>query len=200
MTTRFEEFLGTPWSRMRGFNGMTSAEVESITNGISSIVEQENIRTVNPIRLYEHGLVSQDPYIRILLWVTALDSVLMAVTKEKFENRLCAFLGANSQVFPLEDGVFIKRSTVVGDVAGDLFELRSELAHGRAIGKKFWEVREDLRDLLNPSVYGSVPRYRMLLEEAALSLLSRVLRKIILENMLSDFSSTKIWKARLASS
>jgi hypothetical protein len=182
---------------MRGFNGMTSAEVESIVDGISSIVEQGNIRTVNPIRLFEHGLVSQEPYIRILLWTTAIDGILMAVTKDRFENRLCAFLGTDSHVFPTEDGVFIKRSTVVGDVASDLFELRSELAHGRPIGKRFWELREDLRDPLNASVYGGMPRYRMLLEEAALSLLSRVLRKIILENLVSDFSSTKKWKARL---
>jgi len=185
---------------MRGFNGMTVAEVESIANGVGQILEGGDLRTINVVRLFGHGLVSGDPYIRILLWVTAIDGILMAVKEELFEHRLYALLGADSKVFPPEDGVYIQRPTVVMDVAKDLFELRSQLAHGRAIGERFWEAREDLKDLFDPSAYSGVPRYRMLLEEAALSLLSRILRRIILDDLVGDFSNVKKWKARLNNS
>jgi hypothetical protein len=197
ITTRFEEFHGTPWSRMKGFTGMTAGQVQSIVNGLAHILEQGNPRTATPIRLFEHGLVSRDPYIRILLWVTAIDSVLMAVKADVFETRLCVFLGADTKVFPPEDGVYIQRPTVVKDVARDLFTLRSLLAHGRPIEQRFWEFREDLRELLGTQAYGSTPRYRVLLEEAALSVLTRVLHTIILDDLVNDFVSAKKWKKRL---
>jgi hypothetical protein len=145
ITTRFEEFHGTPWSRMKGFSGVTTAQVQSSVNGLVHILEQENPRTATPIRLFEHGLVSRDPYIRILLWVTAIDSVLMAVKADVFETRLCAFLGAEAKVFPPEDGVYIQRPTVVSDVARDLFTLRSLLAHGRPIGQRFGNSEKTLK-------------------------------------------------------
>jgi len=200
MMTRFERFHGTVWSRMRSFNGMTSREVESIVNGVIDILEKGDARAVNPIRLFEHGLISTDRYIRILLWVTAMDGILMAVKEETFVSRLCFLLGADSQVFPKEDDVYIRRPTVVRDVAKDLFKLRSELAHGAKIGRRFWEAREDLRTLFDLQAYGAVPpRYCNLLEESALSLLTRILRKIILDNLVDEFSSVKQWKARLNS-
>jgi hypothetical protein len=195
--TRFPEFRGTPWSRMRGFNGMSHEDIQSISNGVIRILEKNDARTTTPLRLLEQGLVSSDPYIRIFLWVTAIDSILMAVTEEKFVRRLYALLGDNSKVFPPEDGVYIQRATVVGDVARDLFELRSQVAHGRPIGQRFWESRQDLESLFDPSVYVGPFRYRVLLEEASLSLLCRILRKMALEGLVSDFMVARNWKTRL---
>lgn len=197
MTTRLEQFHGTAWSRMRGFNGMTPEEVQFVVNGVISILQKKDARTANPIRLFEQGLISGNPYIRILLWVTAIDGILMAVKEGIFVNRLCALLGAASQVFPPEDGVHITRLITVSEVAGDLFKLRSELAHGSAIQKKYWEARDDLRPLLPLQTYSGPARYWTLLEEAALSLLTRILRKIILDNLVEDFFNVKQWRERL---
>jgi hypothetical protein len=195
--TRFPEFRGTAWSRMRGFNGMSDEDIQSISNGVIRILEKNDARTTTPVRLLEQGLISSDPYIRIFLWVTAIDSVLMAVTEEKFVRRLYALLGENSKVFPPEDGVYIQRATVAVDVARDLFELRSEVAHGRAIGQRFWEPRQDLESLFDRSAYMGPLRYRVLLEEAALSLLCQIFRKMILEGLVSDFLVPRNWKMRL---
>jgi hypothetical protein len=182
---------------MRNYNGMTTAAIQSVVNGVIAILETGNPRVANPIRLFEQGLISTNSYIRILLWVTAMDGILMAVKESVFVARLCSFLGAASQVFPPEDGVYIMRATTVGDVAEDLFSLRSSLAHGTAIRRRFWEPREDLRHLFSPAAYVGFPTYATLLEEAALSLLSRMLRKIIVEALVDDFSNVKKWRARL---
>ncbi len=152
MTTRFEQFHGTAWSRMRGFNGMTEGEVRSVVNGVISILKKGDARTANPIRLFEQGLVSQNIYVRIFLWVTAIDGILMAVKEGLFVSRLSALLGAGSRVFPPEDGVYITRPTVVGDVAADLFVLRSEIAWSSHTEKVLGSQGEPEGPLASPSL------------------------------------------------
>jgi hypothetical protein len=198
-TTRLERFHGTAWSRMRGFSGMTTPVVRSVVDGVIDILQKGNPRAANPLRLFQNGLASTNPYIRILLWVTAIDGILMAVKQNLFVERICALLGADSLVFPIQDDVFIQRSTTVRKVAGDLFQLRSELAHGQAISRQFWEARDDLADFLPSSVYQQPPRYHHLLEEVALSLLTRIVRLVILDGLVEDFSDPKKWKAKLRS-
>jgi hypothetical protein len=200
MTTQLEQFYGTVWSRMRGFNGMTPQQIESIVNGVIFFLQSGDPRLANPIRLLEQGLVSRNNYLRVLLWVTAIDGILMAIKEQLFVQRLSAFLGAASRVFPKDDGVYIERPLSIKEVARDLFILRSEIAHGKAIGKRFWEARGDLKVLCPINAYGDSPRYVTVLEEAALSLLSQILRKIILDNLSADFANVKTWKAKLSTS
>jgi hypothetical protein len=197
VATRWDKFRGTAWSRMRGFGGLTKEEILAVVDGTLNVIKGQNPRTVTPFRLLEQGLISSDPYIRIFMWTTALDSILMAVKEQIFVDRLCALLGPDRLVFPPQDGVYIPRGTKVSDVAGDLFTLRSLLAHGRVIDKRFWEERPDLKDILHPSVYNPPLRYRVLLEEAALSLLTFMLQRVILHNALGEFSVAKKWAARV---
>jgi hypothetical protein len=197
MTTRLEQFTGTTWSRRWGFDDMPATEIEKVVNGVIQILNANDARTANPIRLFEQGLISHHPYIRIFLWVTAIDSILMAVKKDKFVQRLSAFFGSASPVFvprndPLDWGKFL-----IEDVAEDLFVLRSEVAHGRAIGETFWRGRDDLKPLWPWFPPNDPPRYLHLLEEAALSLVSRIFRKIIADNLIADFANAKAWKAHL---
>jgi hypothetical protein len=196
MITRLEQFTGTTWSRRWGYNGMPAHEVQRIANGVIQILDAKDPRTTNPIRLFEQGLISHHPYIRIFLWVTAIDSILMAVNKDKFIQRLAAFFGPGSPVFapnndPLDWGKFL-----IEDLAEDLFVLRSEVAHGRAIGETFWKERADLKPLWPWFPQNGSPRYLHLLEEAALSLASRLLRKIIVD-FITAFANKKAWKAHL---
>lgn len=162
LMTEFEQFNGTIWSRMKGFNNIPPQTVESIANGVIGLLESTDPRLINPIRLFEHGLVSRNPYIRILLWVTAMDGIMMAEKESVFVDRLCALLGRESLVFPPTDGVYITRPLTVENAARDLFALRSEIAHGKQISKPFWEVREDLGEFLPTSAYSQPPRYNAL--------------------------------------
>ena len=178
---------------------MKRQEVQSVVDGVTHILQKGDPRAANPLRLFQNGLANRNPYIRILLWVTAIDGILMAVKKDLFVSRINALLGASSLVFPVEDGVFIERSITVQEIANDLFKLRSELAHGQVISRRFWEVRDDLRSLLPQTVYPGPPRYDLLLEEAALSLLTRIFRLIIFEELAEDFLDVKKWRAKLRS-
>lgn len=194
MTTRLEQFTGTTWSRRWGFNDLPALAVENIVNGVIQLLSSKNPRTSNPIRLFEQGLISHNPYIRIFLWVTAIDSILMAVKKEKFVQRLCSFFGPAASVFtPSNDSLNWSRF-LIEDLAEDLFVLRSEVAHGRVIGQVFWKERADLRPFWPwlPQLDG--PRYLHLLEEAALSLVSRIFQRIILEKLAVDFADARAWR------
>ena len=144
--------------------------------------------------MFEQGLIATNPYIRIFLWATALDGILMAVTAEILRRIYC-ILGRESLVFPEADGVFIFRPIKVQDIASDLFKLRSEIAHGQKISEKFWERRDDLLPFFPLLAYGEeAPRYLELLEEAALSLLGQVLHKICLKYGLSSYLEPKRWR------
>jgi hypothetical protein len=197
MTTRLEEFSGTTWSRRWGFNNLPAIQVEAIVNGVIRILNTNDARTINPIRLFEQGLISHHPYIRIFLWVTAIDSILMAVNKARFIQRLSSFFGPASPVFAPSNDSLDWGKFLIEDLAEDLYVLRSEVAHGRAIGETFWKERADLNTFWPWLPQNDPPRYLHLLEEAALSLISRILRKIIVEDLVLEFTNAKAWRAHL---
>jgi hypothetical protein len=182
---------------MKGFHGTADSFLESVMLEVIGILQSNNARIANPVRLLEHGLAILNPLIRILFWVTAIDGILMAVKEKVFVDRLCGFLGSNTAIFPPDDGVSIVRSLRVVDVAKDLFTLRSEIAQGREIGQKFWKDRPDLRNILPESFYPGPPRYSMLLEEAALALLTSLINKICVGGLLSEFADPKLWARKM---
>ena len=198
ITTHHERYYGTTWSRMSGYAGMTSERITKIADGVLQILRTNNPRVVNPIRMYEQGLISTSPYIRVFLWTSALDGLLMSANPIEFESRLFRLLGKNSLVFPPEDGVFFERPTTVAEVAKDIYKLRSQVAHGSAINDKFRLQPEDMRPLLPVVAYGSqTPRYSQLLEESTLSILKQVLHKIIEQDLLKTFGDTTDWRKHL---
>jgi hypothetical protein len=195
--SEFRKFRGTSWSRMEGFGNIDAAQVRAIVDGILHLLTSNDPRMINPIRFFEHGLSSDDPYIRILLWVTAIDAITMSIKQDVFVRRLSRLLDGDSLVFPQTDDVYVSRATLVRDVAKDLFQLRSEIAHGKAISKKFWEVRYELRDSFPVGAYGNAPpRRTILLEESALALLTRLLQKTATE-LSGLYQDAKKWKAYL---
>ena len=197
LITRFERFQGTAWSRMSSIGTTPPPHTQLIVDGVIEILASGNARIVNPFRLFEHAMTSTNAYIRILLWVTALDGVLMAIKTENFVERLCALLGSEHLVFPEVSS--IKRDLRVRDLAEDLFLLRSQIAHGSTIGRKFWEVRSDLSDVLPADIYGDRQRYIQLLEEAALSIFCATVQKILINDLLDKYRHASTWKLYLKS-
>ena len=197
-TTHHLRFYGTTWARMNGYAGMSVERITMIMNGVLHILGGDSARFINPLRMYEHGLNSTNPYLRVFLWTSALDGILMASNPKTFCKRLCSFLGPSSLVFPELGGVDFKRPTTVSEIALDIYDLRSEVAHGKPINKRFGMQRDDMRTLLPPMAYGSeTPRYFQLLEEAALSLLRQVLHKLIEDGLLETFADQTSWRALL---
>ncbi len=188
------------WARHLGWDGITPDQLLKTVNGVLQFIQDKQIRFVNPIRLLENGLYSSEPYIQTLIWVMGLDGLLMAGNRTTFIHRLCRLLGAETQVFPaLPDGGLICRTYTVEEVAGEMFDLRSEIAHGRPIREKFWQPLPDIPTGIYEVAYLGMPALRNVLAEGALFLLCRALRTIILDGLASTFSSTRTWRDYLDS-
>jgi hypothetical protein len=186
----------TPWGRMGGYENASLDEIRKVVRGVSSIFRFRVPRLINPLQFLELGLGQVNPYIGMFLWVSGLDALLMAGTSKNFKDRLVNVFGDTTFVLPRVDYMDQPRYRV-GEVAGDIYELRSAIAHGSLIPPKFLEMvgLEDVNGKAN-SAYGSV-QYFQVMRECALYLLIRLLRKIFLENRVGMVKNTALWRARL---
>jgi hypothetical protein len=188
------------WARLLGCGGITPDQLLNIVNGVLQSIQDKQTRFVNPVRLLEHGLYSSEPYMQTLMWVMGLDGLLMAVGRKTFIRRLCRLLGPTTQVFPaLPDCGLICRTYTVEQLAGKMFDLRSEIAHGRPIPEKFWQPLPDIAIGPYEAAYRGMPTLRNVLAEGALLLLCQALRTIILNGLTPTFSSAKTWRDYLSS-
>ena len=155
------------------------------------------MRLTNPLYLFELGLESTNGYVRTLLWVSALDALLMAGTRGLFVERLSNALGSTTLVLPKVDPGG-QPSYRVREFASDLYDLRSDIAHGRTISNKFL-VPRPFTNVAGGRIdsYPPNPRYSQILEECALFSLTGVLRRIFLDALVQTFSDTRAWRARL---
>jgi hypothetical protein len=188
----------TVWGRLVSIPRSVPKEVPVIMERIEEAFRRPIIRVKNPVYLLEHGFQATNPHIRVLLWTTGLDGLLMANTRNEFIDRLHNLLGADTLIFPPDRTMCRQPKYRVGDVSGDLYELRSEIAHGREISKKFREKTGfkaiDGRDI--PGVLSDY-QYRHVLGECAVFLLASALRKILTMNLLDEIASGKKWRRRL---
>jgi len=86
----------------------------------------------------------------------------------------------------------------VGDMAEDVYELRSNVAHGSLINKKFLSPTT-LKNIQDRDIvaYSPPTQYLHIVRECALFLLARVLHKIFLDDCAKVANDTKAWKAKL---
>lgn len=188
------------WARLLGQSGITSSQLLNVVNAILRCIQEKQTRFVNPLRLLENGLYSSEPYMQTLIWVMGLDGLLMAGNSKEFVRRLCRLLGSSTPVFPaLPNGGIVCRSYTVERLAGEMFDLRSEIAHGRPISEKFWRPLPDIETGFYEIAYQGMPTLRNVLAEGALLLLCRALRTIILDNLSPTFSCIKTWREYLTS-
>jgi hypothetical protein len=68
------------------------------------------------------------------------------------------------------------RDYTVEQIAEDLYELRSVIAHGQKIPEKFWKPLPEIETSAYDLPYGGMPLFRDVLAEAALLLLCKALR------------------------
>jgi hypothetical protein len=132
--------------------------------------------------------------IRALMFTVGLDWLLRAEQRKVFEARLCNLFGGDSLVFPRLGYLELQPRFLVSEIAGDLYLLRNELAHGKILQKRFLADTpfEDANgnDCLADQQYP----YHQVLSEAAAALLCRGLRMIFLSKEMADrFESKKEW-------
>jgi hypothetical protein len=188
----------TVWGRLATVPGNVLAELPIVIDRIEEAFRRRIIRLQNPVYLLEHGFQATNLHVRVLLWTTGLDSLLMANTRNEFVERLHNLLGAGASIFPPDKIMGRQPKYTVGDVSGDLYELRSEIAHGREIGKKFREKTGfKMVDGLEMSGVFTNYQYRQVLGEAAVFLLASALRKVLSSNLLDEIASERKWRQRL---
>jgi hypothetical protein len=188
----------TVWGRLSGLPVSFTSDLPIVLERIQDVFRRQIVRLQNPVLLLEHGLQATNLHIRILLWTTGLDALIMANKRSEFCERIFNLLGENTRIFPQDDILNRQPKYTVGDVADDLYELRSEIAHGREISRRFREKTGFLTEN-GHSVEGIFQdyQYRQVLHECAVFLLCQALRKIFLLNLADVVASERKWRERL---
>jgi len=188
----------TPWGRIAGYEDVSLDEIRRVIRGVHGIVRFRVPRIINALNFLELGFGAQNQYISTFLWVSGLESILMAGTVQNFTDRLKNVLGESSFVLPnVEPGGQPKYR--VGEMAEDVYELRSNIAHGNLISKKFLENTR-LKNVQGKVIesYSPPTQYLHIVRECSLFLLIKVLKKIFLEDRAKVANSTKAWKTQLS--
>jgi hypothetical protein len=187
----------TPWGRISMFENASLADIRRVVRGVNSILRFRVPRLINSLNFLELGFGAENPYISTFLWVSGLDAILMAGTPQNFRQRLVNVLGERSFVLPKVDPGGQPKYRV-GEIAEEVYELRSKIAHGSLIPKKFLEqVRLKNTSDRNIESYAPPTQYLHIVRECALFLLIGVLKKIFLEDCAKVANSTGLWRSKL---
>ena len=121
----------------------------------------------------------------------------MAANPKKFKERLINILGEQTFVLPKTDPGGQPKYRV-GEIAEEVYELRSKIAHGSLMPKKFLEqvMLKNVNDKIIES-YAPPTQYLHIVRECALFLLIGVLKKIFLEGCAKVANSTGLWRSKL---
>jgi hypothetical protein len=185
-TERRQPFLPTAWGTRSVIPATFAADCRVLVERVLEAFYKPDIRLQIPIWLLEQGMAAPDPHIRILLCATGLDSLTKSSGQAVFKERLSALLGAGTLIFsPDEAGR--QPGYRVSDVAGHLYQLRNEMAHGLPFSATFHKKLGFL-DVDGQPVLPEFARYRYdrVLEECAVFLLCRTLREVLLSRLIFD--------------
>jgi hypothetical protein len=180
-------------ARMSGAGTLSLEEIEKVVDGVLALIETEQPRLNTPLGLLLNGMSGGDIYVKTLLWVAAMDSILMAEKAKAFKQRLCKILGSETEVFPGLEAQGVPPYSV-DDLASDIYVLRNQIAHGGVILSRFLELPPVSSKRNVNASYPGLVTYVNVLHEASIVLLCRLLRHIILRDMLPIFTAPKQWK------
>jgi hypothetical protein len=190
----------TRWGRMIVSEPIDVNAFTAVTAGVQEAFQKKIVRLQNPLYLLELGEEANNLHVRVLLWVTALDALVMAGNLKTFERRMCNLLGRQTFVFPAMVSLPQPQYTL-GDVVCDLYELRSEIAHGGRIRERFRKAVgfEDAQGNLIDGYERNYQR-RQILEEAALFLLCLAQRTVFTNNLTDVVADEGRWRKHLVGS
>ncbi|MGB6482996.1 MAG: hypothetical protein WBE86_05865 [Candidatus Acidiferrales bacterium] len=183
----------TAWSRLIGYSASSLEELKTVAKGVGAAFNSQVTRLMNPLYFLELGMESNHPYLRTFLWVTGLDALLMANNKAQFEQRLGNLCGMDSPISP-SIPTFGQPRHRVGEVAADLYEFRSIIAHGRPIDARFREHHELISPDGQPSLHCM---YHEFLQESALCLLTAAMKKVFIGNLAEIVARPTDWREYL---
>lgn len=165
---RFQEAAGF----MRDFQRITDS-ILSKTFGFNPIVIA--------VRLSEQAYLDFHPELRLLKRVMALEALFASEAiygKRALVTRVAKFIGENTPIYPGPGA-----SYTVGNVVGDMCDLRNAFAHGNVVPTKLVDTPPE------PAVASeNVRSYADVLREASAMILRAVFLKIFGEKLVGVFS------------
>jgi hypothetical protein len=197
-TERRQPFLPTDWGQRCIVPPTFATEAPALLERIVEAFLKPVQRLQIPIWLLEQGMAAPDQHIRILLCATGLDSLTKASGQTVFRERLCNLLGAATLILP-PDAAGKQPCYRVTDVAGHLYELRNEMAHGLPF-QAIYHKKPGFLDMDGEPLAAEFARHRYdkVLEECAVFLLCRALREVLLSRLIFDIHMLE-WRGTLIS-
>ena len=173
-----------------------SQDFGKVYEGVDRVFSDQIVRLQNPIILMEHGLRITDVYpLCTLFWAMGLDMLFMAGETRTFIERIKGFLGQQTLIFP-ETCYNQSPKYQVQEVLNDLFNFRNIVAHGREIPKSPYREQHYFLDTQGSVIYSDY-FYAQLMQESALFLLCKSLRKIFVEGLVAVVKDESKWRQKL---
>lgn len=153
------------------------------------------MKIVNPFRFLEIGLQTSINHRRAgtVLLMMGLDGLLGAAKQALFSNRLQKLLGTTTRLLP--DWIANSPRFTVAEVAADMYEFRSLIAHGKEIIKKY---RLPTSSGMDPDLMSDLATkdwsHGTLIIECTVFALLAALRKIITSDLIERMQDQKKWK------
>jgi hypothetical protein len=197
-TQRPKELCSTLMGRITSVEDRRFVEdFDAVYSLVKRAFTQRVVRLQNPILLLEHGMQICNVNLGTLMFVMALDMLMMAGEKSPFVERLGGFLGPESHVFSPDFVMRRQPAVKVKDVVSDLFDFRNVIAHGREIPKAPFREKYDLVDDRGVRINSQDYYYSELMLESGLFLLADAMRKIAVEGLFDDITDPAKWRSNL---
>ena len=184
--------------KLFAFRNKDLEELRSLVGTFLKAVHGEYWPVRMAVQYYYMGYEVNDWKGRYLYWGSSALHALYSSSNEKIVRRIKWFLGESTLIYPPgehpESEFLGTDPTAVGDVVEDVNVVRNCIAHGERIPDKYF--RQDAgRNTLNGRV-----NYITVLDDALAFIVRATLRRIIAENLLSDFANrvsvSQFWKSK----
>ena len=190
------EGYATPrWTQALNVAQVSPESLPSLIQGTLTAIQSGFVPIVNPFRFLEIGLQTSINHRRAgtVLWMMGLDGLLGAEKQALFSKRLQKLLGTATRLFP--DWTENPPTFTVADVAADMYEFRSLIAHGKEIIEKYRlpiSVEVD-RERMDKFATQRWSRGTLMIECTVFALLA-ALREIITSGLIERMRDQKNWK------
>jgi len=193
---RPEDYATPFWGRMLDLRKLDPAQLGFLAEGTLAAVDSGCVPIVNPFRFLEIGLQTAVNHRRAgaVLWMMGLDGLLAAERQVVFANRLQKLLGKDTRIFP-EDRAGRRPTYTVAEMAANMFEFRSLIAHGREILQKY---REPIAFQFEPEELDCLAvekwsRGTLMIESIVFTLIA-ALRRVIIDGLVERIRNQRAWK------
>lgn len=170
------------WAELRRFDDNLIAQLRDLMPKVLIRMKNGSAEQKNSVHLLQFSLEHLHPLVRGLFAVMGLDAVFNSGGRSQFKADLCDCLGESTLVFPdWNSPRFSPPTLTVGEIALDLYTLRSKIAHGVDLRKAAQDPK--VSDLLKrvPLTHTlDDSAYCVVLSEAATYLLCEVIKNKVL--------------------